>query len=643
MVFDSMFHHGQWEDHPITDVAPVRHWNLRHSHTQDAGHAVHAPDVITPIRPRHLRGQEGPWFLAPKGTPEATLVKLRPLKDFFAVFGTSAARKITGGHNAWVQMLFRDRRRAARKTPNKAQGTRMSKRLAHDYSTCNCRCCGILARLSSFLLCAGTWEEVRSAAVPLLEAAFTRLLERALSFQEAHPPEREEGGPSSKGCGSETGETEKQEQYMDEDTRKKREPLVDVGAAFAKRRQNLSKAAALLQRGNDLFEELQQYPFFSFRKWENLYDINTNSHVFPEGFRQRPVWPNSAVPLAGWLEENYQTFREDLDLILNRSLFDTLYFMGHVSMTQFSGRRESWAPLNLIHNRELAPHACEVANRSCDLLRSRPEIARCHAKDVGAAFARLQPGMGIKPHLWNAPPRLAAHLGLRTPHGASMAVGEHHLSWDEGQALVFDDTYIHSVNHEGTDDRYLLVTWFCHPCDTLHAEELPECALGPHSLRHTISYSNLNGQEQIQETEVTCSGDDCETTTSNVLPQIIRVREPKAKRMCSGSPGLIWDGLDTVVHRVTNSARRVLGYAPVETEKTPHENLQPLALRSEGVMKMYTYSNNNGQEEMKEVQSHCKDGTCVQRSRIFAPSSVKEHLQHDAKEIRPQAAQAYQA
>lgn len=27
-----------------------------------------------------------PWFLAPKGTPEATLVKLRPLKDFFAVF-----------------------------------------------------------------------------------------------------------------------------------------------------------------------------------------------------------------------------------------------------------------------------------------------------------------------------------------------------------------------------------------------------------------------------------------------------------------------------------------------------------------------------------------------------------------------------
>ena len=88
------------------------------------------------------------------------------------------------------------------------------------------------------------------------------------------------------------------------------------------------------------------------------------------------------------------------DTILNRSLFDTLYFMGHVSMTQFSGRRESWAPLNLflgfkfgiamccimqmmfpnsamgrktngrcpyrlkprIHNGVIAPHACEATD-----------------------------------------------------------------------------------------------------------------------------------------------------------------------------------------------------------------------------------------------------------------------------------------
>ncbi|CAK0816255.1 unnamed protein product, partial [Prorocentrum cordatum] len=119
-------------------------------------------------------------------------------------------------------------------------------------------------------------------------------------------------------------------------------------------------------------------------------------------------------------------------------------------MTQFSGRRESWAPLNLIHNRELAPHACEVANRSCELLLTRPEIARCDAKDVGAAFARLAPGMGIKPHFWTAPPRLGVHLGLRVPPGASMAVGNRTVVWRDGEAVVFDDTYIHSSRSSGT-------------------------------------------------------------------------------------------------------------------------------------------------------------------------------------------------
>ena len=34
--------------------------------------------------------------------------------------------------------------------------------------------------------------------------------------------------------------------------------------------------------------------------------------------------------------------------------------------------------------------------------------------------------------------RLAAHLGLHTPHGATMMVGEHELNWKEGQAIVFD-------------------------------------------------------------------------------------------------------------------------------------------------------------------------------------------------------------
>jgi len=251
----------------------------------------------------------------------------------------------------------------------------------------------------------------------------------------------------------------------------------EVGIELALSRTEMRRAADFLQKADSLFHELMPYPYFSFRKWESVYDINTNSHVFSGPIRQMPVWPTESIPLAGWFEENAHVFKADLDLIIENNLFDALYFAGHVSMTQFSPRRESWAPLNLIHNKNIAPNACKVANQSCELLLSRPEIAQCDAKDVGAAFARLQPGMSIKPHFWTAPPRLGIHLGLITPPGATMAVGNRVVEYEEGRAVVFDDTYIHSVRHKGTEDRYLLIAWFCHPCDDVHAAvptEYPE-------------------------------------------------------------------------------------------------------------------------------------------------------------------------
>lgn len=185
------------------------------------------------------------------------------------------------------------------------------------------------------------------------------------------------------------------------------------------------------------------------------------------------------------------------------------------------------------------------------------------------------------------------------------------------------------------------------------SQELPECALGavPKSLRHTIAYSNLNGQEQIQETRVTCSGDDCETMSNNVMPQIIRVRPSGSKeakhRMCSGSPTLMWDSMDHMAHRVANSARWLLGYAPEpgnqgNQQEEASGQLSGQPLRSEGVMKVYSYFNNNGHEEMKQVESHCKDGACVQRSRTFAPNPSVPKEPKDAHDVR-HAMSAYEA
>eukprot|EP00434_Breviolum_minutum_P012969 symbB.v1.2.011435.t1/scaffold767.1/size164079/6 len=53
-----------------------RGWHRRAPMPHEAHHgAVHEPEMLRPRR--FPRSQEGPWFLAPRSTPEAALVKLR--------------------------------------------------------------------------------------------------------------------------------------------------------------------------------------------------------------------------------------------------------------------------------------------------------------------------------------------------------------------------------------------------------------------------------------------------------------------------------------------------------------------------------------------------------------------------------------
>ena len=71
----------------------------------------------------------------------------------------------------------------------------------------------------------------------------------------------------------------------------------------------------------------------------------------------------------------------------------------------------------------------------------------------GASIARLLPGAQLKPHI-GTHPRLTLHLGLRTPSGGSLTVAGEEVAWSEGKVIIFDDTYMHKVQHLGVLPRY---------------------------------------------------------------------------------------------------------------------------------------------------------------------------------------------
>lgn len=54
-------------------------------------------------------------------------------------------------------------------------------------------------------------------------------------------------------------------------------------------------------------------------------------------------------------------------------------------------------------------------------------------------------------------------LGLSMKDGTKVA--DRKLLWVEGEAILFDDTYPHMVSHWGEQPRYVILVWFCHPCD----------------------------------------------------------------------------------------------------------------------------------------------------------------------------------
>ncbi len=91
-----------------------------------------------------------------------------------------------------------------------------------------------------------------------------------------------------------------------------------------------------------------------------------------------------------------------------------------------------------------------------------------------AMFSSLEPRSTIEPHTGPCNFRLRCHLALQTPPvGCNMRVGERTISWETGKLLVFDDSYVHTVEYSNqstdvtkervTKQRVLLIFDVWHP------------------------------------------------------------------------------------------------------------------------------------------------------------------------------------
>lgn len=172
------------------------------------------------------------------------------------------------------------------------------------------------------------------------------------------------------------------------------------------------------------------------------------------GVPARTFYDPSEFEWAGPLRQAYGTIRGELEGILES---DGGGFKAYVSESQ--RRLQGWNTYNLFFYGRKYEENCARCPRTTALLESLPRFERDHIM-----FSALNPHSQIPPHTGPMNGIIRAHLALVAPPGCYIRVGPDERTWEEGQLLVFDDSFEHQVWNHSDHTRIVLFLNFWHPC-----------------------------------------------------------------------------------------------------------------------------------------------------------------------------------
>jgi len=158
------------------------------------------------------------------------------------------------------------------------------------------------------------------------------------------------------------------------------------------------------------------------------------------------------------LEAGYEDIRAEGLALLNRNGNEGLAYGTMESLAKPTGSdKGGWHAKKLdckdAKKRSETPLTCEVIDRT---RREAGEI-------FTAQFLRLQPGTYLRPHCGEGNFRWVVHLGLEGLAGTKITVAGEQRPWLHKKCIVFDDSYRHSVVHEGSEDRVVLALQIPNP------------------------------------------------------------------------------------------------------------------------------------------------------------------------------------
>lgn len=184
-------------------------------------------------------------------------------------------------------------------------------------------------------------------------------------------------------------------------------------------------------------------PFLGF-----INNVITFSHPYDTHVFNSDKFENNS-----YLRENWKVFQTEAlnlyskkDELINPSQLSKSFF------NEIDKEKDQWKVFVIKWYDKSLDNAKKLCPNTTAIIENCPNI---HI----AMFSILEPGKYIPPHKGPFKGCLRYHLGLKIPkdrENCYIKVNNEKFSWKEGESLVFDDTYEHSVHNNTKEPRIIL-------------------------------------------------------------------------------------------------------------------------------------------------------------------------------------------
>lgn len=207
-----------------------------------------------------------------------------------------------------------------------------------------------------------------------------------------------------------------------------------------------------LVRGKTRYLNFTEY----WRKgWPLFAPMNTLLYMFTEARGAHPILKTQDFKELDEITRNWKIIRDEAMQIYEKGFFDKTKEVGSNSSFDLGFRtfyKYGWGKFYVNWYGHIHESALRYCPKTVEILKKIPSVN-------GAMFSILPVGSKLTRHLDPVACSFRYHLGLKTPNDPQcfINVDGTKYSWKDGEAFLFDETYLHFANNDAETYRLILM------------------------------------------------------------------------------------------------------------------------------------------------------------------------------------------